>query len=60
MDAPTLNMLVSCSSTGNPFTKTTTYAWIEGFHLSKVLIKSGMTSFISYLDARLITFTCPT
>jgi hypothetical protein len=60
MNAPTPNMLVSSSSTRSPSIETTTYAWIEGFNLSKVIIKSGMTFFISYLDARQITFPCPT
>jgi hypothetical protein len=57
---PTPNMLVSFSLTRSPSIETTTYAWIEGFNLSKVIIKSEMTSFISYVDARQITFPCPT
>jgi hypothetical protein len=52
MDPPTPNMLVSSSLTRSPSIETTTYVWIERFNLSKVIIKSGMTSFISYLDAR--------
>jgi len=53
-------MLVSSSSTRNPSTQVTTYAWIEKFNLSKIIIRSGMTSFISYSNVKWIAFPHPT
>jgi len=57
--APTPNMLVFFSI-GSSSIETTTSAWMEGFNLSKIVIRSGMTSFKSYLDARRIAFPRPT
>jgi hypothetical protein len=48
MNAPTPNMLVSSSSTRSSSIETTTYRWIERFNLSKIIIKSEMTSFITF------------
>jgi len=53
-------MSVSSSSTRNPSIQATTYVWIEEFNPSKIIIRSGMTSFISYSNVKWIAFPCPT
>jgi hypothetical protein len=59
-DVPTLNMLVFLSLIKSPSTKTTIYAWTKRFNLSKFVIRSGMTTSISYSRARWISFPLPT
>jgi hypothetical protein len=51
-------MLVSSSAIGSPSTEPTTYAWIERFNLSKIVIKNGIIFVISYSNTRQITFPC--